>query len=68
MNTPSSHEYTSLHLYSFCAVGVSSNLASKVTLTRVSHGRWASLLHLGGTTFIAVDQSVPNALDGIYDA
>jgi hypothetical protein len=40
MNTPCSH------VYSVCATGVNSGLATKVTLTSVvGRGRWESLLH-----------------------
>jgi hypothetical protein len=42
VNTPCSH------LHSFCATGVSSGLATRVTLTRLLRGSWESLLHGDG--------------------
>jgi hypothetical protein len=45
MNTPCSH------LYSFCASGLSSDLATRVTLTRVSRGRLGESITRGWTCF-----------------
>jgi hypothetical protein len=45
VNTPCSH------LHSFCATVVSSSLATRVTLTRVSRGCWESLTR-GWTCFL----------------
>jgi hypothetical protein len=44
-NTPRSH------LHSFCATGVSSGLATRVTLTRVSRGRLGEFITWGWTCF-----------------
>jgi hypothetical protein len=51
------HE-ASPHLHSFCATGVSSGLATRVILIRVSRAGWESLLRGGGPTsnFIFVTQ------------
>jgi hypothetical protein len=39
------------HLHSFCATGVSSGLATRATLTRVSHGRLGEPITRGWTCF-----------------